>query len=101
MPCWSSRPLAERAGRPGSLLGAGYGAYTSVDQALVTQVLPDAPVAGELGVMNVAVVAPQALAPLLAGLVIAQLGGYGVLFAVAGLATVLGALTVGRIRSVR
>ncbi|HET6391897.1 MAG TPA: MFS transporter [Blastococcus sp.] len=95
-PSWPSALVA------GALLGAGYGAYTSVDQALVTQVLPDArTVAGELGVMNVAVVAPQALAPLLAGLVIAQLGGYPVLFTVAGLATVLGALTVGRIRSVR
>jgi MFS family permease len=95
-PSWPSALVA------GALLGAGYGAYTSVDQALVTQVLPDArTVAGELGVMNVAVVAPQALAPLVAGLVIAQLGGYGVLFTVAGLATVLGAVTVGRIRSVR
>jgi MFS family permease len=95
-PSWSSALVA------GLLLGAGYGAYTSVDQALVTQVLPDASaVAGELGVMNVAVVAPQALAPLLASLVIAQLGGYGVLFSVAGLFTVLGALSVARIRSVR
>jgi MFS family permease len=95
-PSWPSALVA------GLLLGAGYGAYTSVDQALVTQVLPDASaVAGELGVMNVAAVAPQALAPLLASLVIAELGGYGVLFAVAGTFTVLGALSVGRIRSVR
>jgi len=95
-PSWPAALVA------GVLLGAGYGAYTSVGQALVTQVLPDArTVAGELGVMNVAVVAPQALAPLLAGLVIAELGGYDVLFTAAGLATVLGALTVGRIRSVR
>ena len=86
----------------GVLLGAGYGAYTSVDQALVTQVLPDArTVAGELGVMNVAAVAPQALAPLLASLVIAELGGYGVLFGTAGVITVLGAVSVARIRSVR
>jgi MFS family permease len=95
-PSWPSALVA------GVLLGAGYGAYTSVDQALVTQVLPDArTVAGELGVMNVAAVAPQALAPLLASLVIAELGGYGVLFGTAGLITVLGALSVGRIRSVR
>ena len=85
-PSWPSALVA------GVLLGAGYGAYTSVDQALVTQVLPDArAVAGELGVMNVAIVAPQALAPLLAALVIAELGGYGVLFATAGVITVLGA----------
>jgi MFS family permease len=95
-PSWPSALVA------GLLLGAGYGAYTSVDQALVTQVLPDArAVAGELGVMNVAAVAPQALAPLLAGLVIAELGGYGVLFGTAGVITVLGAVSVARIRSVR
>src|SRR3954453_8279729 len=94
-PSWPNALIA------GLLLGAGYGAYTSVDQALVTQVLPDArTVAGELGVMNVAVVAPQALAPLLAGLVIAELGGYDVLFGLAGVVTVLGALSVARIRSV-
>jgi MFS family permease len=95
-PSWPSALVA------GVLLGAGYGAYTSVDQALVTQVLPDPrAVAGELGVMNVAAVAPQALAPLLAALVIAELGGYGVLFTLAGAFTVLGAASVGRIRSVR
>jgi MFS family permease len=95
-PSWPSALVA------GLLLGAGYGAYTSVDQALVTQVLPDLQtVAGDLGVMNVAVVAPQALAPLLASLVIAELGGYGVLFGLAGVITVLGALSVARIRTVR
>jgi MFS family permease len=94
-PSWTSALVA------GVLLGLGYGAYTSVDQALVTQVLPDASaVAGELGVMNVAAVVPQALAPLLAALVIADLGGYGLLFTVAGLTTVLGAVSVARIRSV-
>jgi MFS family permease len=94
-PSWGSALAA------GVLLGLGYGAYTSVDQALVTQVLPDASaVAGELGVMNVAAVVPQALAPLMAALVIAELGGYGVLFSVAGVITVLGAVSVARIRSV-
>jgi MFS family permease len=94
-PSWTSALVA------GVLLGLGYGAYTSVDQALVTQVLPDASaVAGELGVMNVAAVVPQALAPLLAALVIADLGGYGVLFSLAGVVTVLGAVSVARIRSV-
>lgn len=95
-PSWSSALVA------GVLLGAGYGAYTSVDQALVTQVLPDLQtVAGDLGVMNVAVVVPQALAPLLAALVITELGGYGLLFGLAGVFTVLGALSVARIRTVR
>ena len=47
------------------------------------------------------VVVPQALAPLLASLVIAELGGYDVLFTLAGVVTVLGALSVARIRTVR
>jgi hypothetical protein len=47
------------------------------------------------------VVVPQALAPLLASLVIAELGGYDVLFTLAGVVTVLGAVSVARIRTVR
>lgn len=95
-PSWTSVLVA------GALLGAGYGAFTSVDQALVTEVLPDPDaLAGDLGVLNVALVAPQALAPLLAALLISSLGGYPVLFAVAGVTTVLGAASVARIRSVR
>ena len=83
-------------------LGAGYGAYMSVDQALVTAVLPDAMTrAKDLGIMNVGSVGPQALAPLGASLIIGSLGGYPVLFAVSGVTTVLGALMVYRIRSVR
>jgi MFS family permease len=83
-------------------LGAGYGAYMSVDQALVTAVLPDATSrAQDLGIMNVGSVGPQALAPLAAGLIITELGGYPVLFAASGVTTVVGALLVFRIRSVR
>ena len=51
--------------------------------------------------MNVGSVGPQALAPLAAGLIISSLGGYPVLFAAAGATTVVGALMVFRIRSVR
>lgn len=83
-------------------LGAGYGAYMSVDQALITAVLPDAlSRAKDLGIMNVGSVGPQALAPLGASLIIGSLGGYPVLFGVCGVTTVLGALMVARIRSVR
>jgi hypothetical protein len=73
-----------------------------VDQALVTAVLPDAlSRAKDLGIMNVGSVGPQALAPLGASLIIGSLGGYPVLFGTAGVTTVLGALMVYRIRSVR
>jgi MFS family permease len=85
-----------------AFLGAGYGAYMSVDQALITAVLPDAASrAKDLGIMNVGSVGPQALAPLAASLIISELGGYPVLFAASGVTTVLGALMVYRIRSVR
>jgi MFS family permease len=85
-----------------AFLGAGYGAYMSVDQALITAVLPDAlSRAKDLGIMNVGSVGPQALAPLGASLIIGSLGGYPVLFATSGVTTVLGALMVYRVRSVR
>jgi MFS family permease len=84
-----------------AFLGAGYGAYMSVDQALVTAVLPDAASrAKDLGIMNIGSIGPQALAPLAASVVIGSIGGYGLLFALAGTTTVLGALMVYRVRSV-
>jgi MFS family permease len=85
-----------------AFLGAGYGAYMSVDQALITRVLPDARSrAKDLGIMNVGSVGPQALAPLGASLIIGTLGGYSVLFGTAGVTTALGAVLVYRIKSVR
>jgi len=85
-----------------ALLGAGYGAYMSVDQAVVTEVLPDArDRAKDLSIMTVGSVGPQAFGPLAASLVISVLGGYRVLFALAGACSVAGAVMVYRIRSVR
>ncbi len=85
-----------------AFLGAGYGAFLSVDQALVVHVLPDAHArAKDLGIMNVGTNAPQALAPLAASVIIGMLGGYQVLFAAAGATTLVGAAMVFRIRGVR
>jgi MFS family permease len=85
-----------------AFLGAGYGAFLSVDQALVTQVLPDAGSrAKDLGIMNIGTNVPQSLAPLGAALIIDQLGGYRTLFAAAGVFTLIGAVMVYRIGSVR
>ncbi|HJP80050.1 MAG TPA: MFS transporter [Pseudonocardiaceae bacterium] len=85
-----------------ALLGAGYGAFLSVDQALIVSVLPDAESrAKDLGIMNVGTNVPQSLAPLAAALIISTLGGYPVLFGTAGVTTLIGALMVYRIRSVR
>jgi len=86
----------------GALLGIGYGAFLSVDQALATQVLPNAATRGkDLGIMNIASTVPQAVAPLLgAGLVVAFAGFTG-LFVISAVATVLGALAVIPVKGVR
>jgi len=84
------------------LLGLGYGCFLSVDQALATQVLPEAADRGkDLGVMNIASAVPQALAPLLGAYVVVALGGFTGLFLLSGLVALLGAATITPIRSVR
>ena len=83
------------------VLGIGFGVYLSVDQALVTQVLPDSAAhAKDLGVVSVANSAGQALAPALAAPVVTYLGGYRVLFLLVAGIVVLGSISVWRIRSV-
>jgi MFS family permease len=85
-----------------AFLGAGYGAFLSVDQALVIHVLPNVHWrVKDLGRVNLGTNAPQALAPLAASVFISSLGGYLVLFAAAGAATLLGAVMVFRIKGVR
>jgi MFS family permease len=84
------------------LLGLGYGCFLAVDQALATQVLPDAADRGkDLGVMNIASAVPQALAPLLGAYVVVALGGFTGLFLLSGLVALLGAATISPIRSVK
>jgi MFS family permease len=97
------------------VLGIGFGAYTSVDFALVTQVLPAAADrAKDLGVINVANALPQVLAPAVAAPLVAGVGawlapvvgadrvttGYASLYVVSGLVGLLGSVLVYRIRSV-
>lgn len=85
-----------------AVLGIGFGTYTSVDFALLTQVLPSSvDRAKDLGVLNVASSLPQVLAPVLAAPIVTQLGGYPVLYVVAGVVGIAGAVLVYRIRSVR
>ena len=84
------------------ILGLGYGCFLSVDQALATQVLPDAHTRGkDLGIMNIATAVPQAIAPLIGAFVVAALAGFQGLFVLSAVAAMLGALAVLPIRSVR
>jgi MFS family permease len=98
------------------LMGIGYGIYTSVDFALITQVLPGAEDRGkDLGVINIANALPQVIAPVMATAVLALVSaaggsvetngasysvGFGVLYVVGFAMSVLGSVLVTRIRSV-
>ena len=62
-------------------LGAGYGAFQSVSQALSMVVLPSPANAGrDLGIINIASAVPQVIGAPIAGLVVAGVGGYRGLF---------------------
>ena len=94
-PTWTGALIAA------GVLGLGFGVYLSVDQALITQVLPTAEDrAKDLGIINIANSAPQVLGPALAFPIVAYLGGYPVLYLVVAGVTVLGSVLVTRIRSV-
>lgn len=83
-----------------ALLGAGYGAFLAVDQALVTAVLPSADDrAKDLGILNIGTNVPQALGPLMAAAIVAWVG-FGAMFAAAGLLSIAGALMVRPVRAV-
>jgi MFS family permease len=90
----------------GILFGLGYGAYTSVDWALGIDALPSLGAAGkDLGLWNIASTLPAVLAPLLGSLVIAganALGaialGYRIVFGIAALFLLLGAVFVLKVQ---
>jgi len=84
-----------------ALLGVGFGVFTSVDFALMTDVLPTAIDRGkDLGVINVANALPQVAAPALAAPIVTYLGGYRVLYLVAAVIGLAGAVLVRNIRGV-
>ena len=84
-----------------ALGGVGFGIYLAVDQALMTQVLPNSTDAGkDLGVLNIAQAGGQVIAPLIASLVIG-LAGYPVLYGFAAVMAVLAAIAILPIKSVR
>ncbi|MET0975518.1 MAG: MFS transporter, partial [Leifsonia sp.] len=83
------------------LSGLGFGAFQSVDQALMSEVLPSKKsFAKDLGVVNIAATLPQTLAPAVAG-AIALTFGYIGLFPVGIVLSILGAFAVWFIKAVR
>jgi len=94
-PTWTGAMIAA------GILGLGFGVYLSVDQALITQVLPaDADRAKDLGILNIASAAPQVLGPAIAAPIVTYLGGYTVLFLTVAAVTVAGSILVTKIKSV-
>ncbi len=84
-----------------AVLGVALGVFMSVDFALMTDVLPKAADRGkDLGVINVANALPQVAAPALAAPIVTHLGGYRMLYLVAAVAGLAGAVLVGRIKGV-
>jgi MFS family permease len=90
------------------LIGLGYGAFMSVDLALMTQVLPKSKPGEEdatgkdLGILTTAVNVPQILSPVMAATLLSTTGNnYTVLFVVSGIFVLVGSFLVLPIRSVR
>lgn len=86
-----------------AISGLGFGVYVAVDLALVVDVLPDGEnAAKDLGVFNMAGALPFSLAPAIAPAILAiSSGSYGVLYAVAGVCALVGALAIVPLRRVR
>ncbi|GAC1375225.1 MAG: hypothetical protein PVS3B1_32500 [Ktedonobacteraceae bacterium] len=93
----------------GAVFGLGYGAYQSVDWALVADVLPSQrDYARDMGVWSISLAVPQIIAPVLGGPLIDMFSrngqtvlGYQLLFVMAIVYCVLGTVTVRYIRGVR
>jgi MFS family permease len=82
------------------ILGIGFGIYTAVDFAMITQVLPSAGDRGkDLGVINIANALPQVLAPGVAAIVLGLGFGYSTLYVLAAGVSVLGSVLVVNIKS--
>ncbi len=93
----------------GAIFGIGYGAYTSVDWALVADVLPSHKnFARDMGVWNISLSLPQVIAPVIGGPLIdtftrshQPILGFQLLFAISVAYCLLGTVTVRYIRGVK
>ena len=86
-----------------AISGLGFGVYLAVDLALVVDVLPGMrSAAKDLGVFNIAGALPFSIAPAIAPAILAVGGGsYGVLYMVAGLCAIIGAVAILPVKRVR
>ena len=93
----------------GAIFGLGYGAYTSVDWALVADALPSHKhYARDMGVWNISLSLPQVIAPIFGGFLIdhfTHIGnpilGFQLLFAMSIAYCLIGTVTVRFIRGIK
>ncbi len=86
----------------GGIASFGYGMYLSVDQALNVDVLPSKETAGkDLGFMNIATCAGQAIGVVITSTLVSVLGSYTAVFPVAIAMTAVAAISVLGIKRVR
>ena len=82
--------------------GLSWGMYQAIDQALVNAVLPtEQERATHMGLMDLAVLLPNTLAPSIAAIALALLGGYTGLYLLAGAMCLAGGILVLKIQSTR
>jgi MFS family permease len=95
-PTWSMVVIAT------VILGIGYGIFLSVGLALASQVLPTAIDRGkDIGLINTTLFLPMILSPVLAGITLGALHSYLVLFSLLAVASLIAALLIFPIKTVR
>jgi len=84
------------------VLGIGMGVFLAVDLALASQVLPKAADRGkDIGIINTAIFLPMILSPIIAGVTLSALHSYLPLFSLLAVGTLISAVLIVPIKSVR
>ena len=84
------------------IAGLGFGVYSSVDQALNVDVLPDQEQAGkDLGILNLATTLGQTAGPIITSSIVVATSSYAFVFPVAITLSILGAISIIGIKSVK
>ncbi|WP_188042813.1 MFS transporter [Changpingibacter yushuensis] len=84
------------------IAGLGYAVYSSVDQALNVDVLPNPETAGkDLGILNMSTTLGQMCGPIITSLIVTSTGSYALAFPVSIISAVVGCFSIMAIKRVR
>ena len=84
------------------IAGLGYAIYSSVDQALNVDVLPNPETAGkDLGILNMSTTLGQMCGPIITSLIVTSTGSYALAFPVSIVSAVVGCVSIMAIKRVR